>query len=89
MSNKQPANYACNEPDYIPMINNKLDTVMNHYSRFLDDGDFEKYMPMIHSPDPRELTRIAWIMNRFTEYGSEEWNLIHSYFTINYNRLES
>ena len=83
----QNPNYACNEPEYIKTINKDCDKVMEHYSKFLNEGDFEKYMPMLDKPEPRELTRIAWIFNRFTEYGSEEWNLIHSYFTINYGKL--
>jgi len=82
-------NYACNEPNYIDMINNHLEIVMERYSEFLNDGDYEKYMPMIDKPNYKELTRIAWIMNRFTEYGSAEWNLIHALFTINYNKIKN
>ena len=85
---QQSLNYAANEPNYIEYVNNNLDSVMNDYSKFLNDGDYEKYMPMIEHPDPRELCRIAWILNRFTKYGSKEWNLIHSYFAVNYDRIE-
>jgi len=80
-------NYACNEPDYIEAINNNLDYIMERYSKFLNDGDYEKYMVMIDKPDYKEITRIAWVMNRFTEYGSAEWNLIQAFFTINYNKI--
>jgi len=82
-------NYACNEPNTIETFNKDIDKVIEHYSKFLNDGDFEKYMPMIDKPDPKELTRIAWIMNRFTEYGSADWNLIHAFFTINFAKIRS
>jgi len=88
-------NFACNEPNYIDKINNDLDSVIEHYSNFLKDGDFERFMPMLGKPIPielelsiyRELTRLYWILNRFTEYGSYQWRVYNTLFSNSFNMV--
>ncbi len=49
------------------------------YSLFLEDGDYEKYMPMIYDYTPqekhevqRQLVRLLWIRARCCELDSKE-----------------
>ena len=70
------------------MINNDLQTVMENYSKFLHDGDFEKYQPLINTPITeeieqylaREFARLYWIKGRFVEHLDAEWCANHAHF---------
>ena len=78
--------YAVDEPNYLATIQNDVLSVMNHYSRFLHDGDYERFQPytdwkgLINIEDEKELARCAWLLNRFTKYGSKEWYELHKLF---------
>ena len=80
--------YAVDEPNYLSFIQLEPDVIMNYYSKFLHDGDYEHWQPYTdrlkdRTPtdlDRKELTRCAWILNRFTKYGSKEWHNLHKIF---------
>ena len=77
--------YAVDEPNYLSFIQLEPDVIMNYYSKFLHDGDYERWQPytngkQLTKEDKAELTRCAWILNRFTKYGSKEWHNLHKIF---------
>ena len=77
--------YAVDEPNYLKFLHYDIDSVMNHYSTFLHDGDYEHWQPYTNGKeltkeDRQELTRYAWILNRFTKYGSKDWYDLHNIF---------
>jgi len=82
--------YVNRQDSFIELLNTDLDTVMNNYAKFLHDGDFEKYQPMINTPMPdgirqyliREQCRLLWIVGRFTEHLEEAWCKNHAIFTV-------
>ncbi len=77
--------YAVDEPNYLSFLKLEIDVVMNHYSTFLHDDDYEHWQPytngkQLTKEDKQELTRCAWILNRFTKYCSKEWHNLHKIF---------
>ena len=85
--------YAANEPNYLTFLRDEIDVIMNHYSTFLHDGDYEYWQPyaaeqlQVSEEDLPELIRCAWILNRFTEYGSKEWYELNKIFTSYFKQL--
>jgi len=69
------------------------------YSKFLHDGDFEKWQPccyMKHDSKEfqlmalaaqREYQRALWILNRFTIYNSPDWNRLCNKIHENWRTL--
>lgn len=94
---EKKTNYAGNEPNYIDDVNNNLDMIMEDYSMYLRDGDYERFMPMLHESLPpefeleiyRELARLYWILNRFTEYGSYQWRVYNTLFSNSKNMIRN
>ena len=86
------------EPNTVEFLNSDIETLMNGYSLFLNDGDYEKYMPYTNKGQPidlkllswieQQLARLYWIKNRFTEYGSKEWHVLESAHVVALNRME-
>ena len=80
--------YAADEPNYLTFLRDEIEVVMNHYSTFLHDGDYERWQPYTDSSkdrtpteqDRKELARYSWVLNRFTTYGSKEWHNLHKIF---------
>lgn len=81
--------------------NEQIDERPEIYSRFLKEGDFEKYQPdteliqgsLEHFEKSleaqREYTRSLWILNRYTKYGSKDWYYWNVVFQIANNTLIS
>ncbi len=80
--------YARDEPNYVAIFQGteNFNDLVEDYATFLHEGDFEQYQihtttGKLHYPTlfyvERELVRLFWIKNRFTSYGSEEWNYLH------------
>ncbi len=86
------------EPNTVEWLNSNIESLMNGYSRFLDDGDYEKFMPFTNKGQPidykllswieQQLARLYWIKNRFTEYGSKEWKLLEAAHVVALQRME-
>ena len=68
------------EPNTVEWLNGNIESLMNGYSKFLEDGDYEKFMPYTNQVIDfkvlrwveQQLARLYWIKNRFTQYGSKE-----------------
>ena len=83
-------NYAHEEVGIQAMVDGDMDFLMNNYSRFLHDGDFEKYQFETNDPkeirpdrkDVEELMRYLWINNRYTIYGSKRWSIYSKAFAL-------
>ena len=91
--------YAIDEPDYISQLNGNLDWLMEDYSQYLHDGDYEKYQPYTNNQGKnidlnvlyyveQELSRLYWIKNRFTQRGSEQWDILQKAFELARNRMK-
>ena len=71
-----------------------VDEELEFYGSFLNDNDYEVYMPMINSHTKtqlinaqRNLVRALWIRNRFTTYNTEENNQYARMTNIEYELL--
>ena len=68
---------------------------LEYYSHFLKDGDYEQYMDYINGNYDkrdliiiqRQLVRLLWIRNRFTEYSSTDCNHYATQTNAEYNKL--
>ena len=86
------------EPNTIENLNGNIDNLMNEYSKFLDDGDYNKFMPYTNKGQPidqellswveQQLARLYWIKNRFTQYGSKEWKLLEAAHVVALQRMD-
>ena len=73
--------------EIINAVNNKLDAVMEKYSTFLHDGDFENHHAKNY-PIPKslqqyitnEIKRLMWIRKQYTPWGEEQWCKYDSYY---------
>ena len=59
----------------------QCNTRMNNYGLYLEDGDFEYWMPacVIDKDTPeyrRKCMRMLWILSRFTEWGEMDWAFV-------------
>jgi len=83
----------------IPKNGITLEMVMDYYSDFLHDGDYEKYNPNINLVPgsreylvqalftAREMTRAIWLMNRLTKFGDVHWSLLNKEFQVHYGMI--
>ena len=90
-----PTGFDGDEPETVEMLNNNIDQLMEGYARFLDDGDYNKFMPYTNQVIDfkvlywieQHLARLYWIKNRFTAYGSKEWKLLEAAHVVALSRM--
>jgi len=86
------------EPNTVEWLESNIESLMNGYGKFLNDGDYEEFMPYTNKGQPinlkllqwveQQLARLYWIKNRFTAYGSKEWKLLEAAHVVALNRMD-
>ena len=71
-----------------------IEDIAEYYSKFLQDNDYEFYMPFIHSHTiddlknaQKNLVKALWVRNRFTKYHSGEWKFYTKLTNEEYHKL--
>lgn len=76
----------------VDAIDDNIDRTMESYARFLHDGDYEKYMPLIDMDKTSleylalqielqaERVRLLWIELRFVKFYSNDWAKLKSQY---------
>ncbi len=93
--------YAIDEPNYLEELSTweGVQFLMDDYAMYLHDGDYEKYQPYTNNKGTnidlptlyyveQELARLYWIKNRFTQRGSEQWDILQKAFELARNRMK-